>query len=147
MLDLIKALRKKDDNRKINYDKVKDMSKSERIKTIKKYPIDVVHHLDALFWHCISEMKRNMSLGKYHIDHFFNRVEFQQRGSAHINCLLWLVTEQGWVPPNIYLKESEDEAVRESRHKRFVDYFNSLICASSTHEELSKERCYQDWRR
>ena len=49
MLDLIKALREKDEIRIINYDEVKNMSKSVRIKVIRKYPIGVVNHLDALF--------------------------------------------------------------------------------------------------
>ena len=49
MLHLIKALREKDENTIITDNEVKEMSKSERTKLIKKYPIDVVHHLDALF--------------------------------------------------------------------------------------------------
>ena len=49
-------------------------------------------------------MKRNISLGEYHINDLFYPVEFQQRGSAYIHYLFWLVTKQGWVPPKIYLK-------------------------------------------
>ena len=90
MLHLIKALKEKDENRVISDDDVKAMNKAQRSKIIKKYPIDVVHHLDALFRHHITAMKKNMSLGDYHIEDYFYHVEFQQRGSAHIHCLFWL---------------------------------------------------------
>ena len=69
------------------------MSKSERSKQIKKYPIDVVHHLDALFRHHIAAMKKTRSLGEYSVADFFYRVEFQQRGSAHIHCLFDLIVD------------------------------------------------------
>merc|ERR1711873_131785 len=65
-------------------------SLQEKKKLIKKYPIDVVNYLDALFRHHINSMKKNNSFGKYHIEDYFYRVEFQQRGSAHIHCVFWL---------------------------------------------------------
>ena len=84
MIHLIKALKQKDENRIISYTDVIMMSKSQRTKLIKKYPIDVVQHLDCVFRHHINTMKKQMSLGEYHIEDYFYCVEFQQRGSAHI---------------------------------------------------------------
>ena len=62
MLHLIQALRQKDENRVITEDEVKDMTTAERKKIIKKYPIDVVNYLDALFRHIITGLKKDMSL-------------------------------------------------------------------------------------
>merc|ERR1712002_1263663 len=93
MLPLIKSLQEK--NKVISNEEIYSMTKEEKKKLIKKYPIDVVHYLDALFRHHINSMKKNNSFGKYHIEDYFYRVEFQQRGSAHIHCLFWLQTD-GW---------------------------------------------------
>ena len=84
---LIKSLKEKDKNTVITYEEAIAISNAERKKLIKKYPIDVVHHLDARFRHHISTMKKTRSLGEYSIEDFFYCVEFQQRGSAHIHCL------------------------------------------------------------
>ena len=126
MLHLIKALKEKDEKRIINDYEVKEMSKSERIKIIKKYLIDVVHHLDTLFCHNICEMKNNMLLGEYHIKDFFNQVRFQQRGSAHIHSLLWLITVQDFLPHKTYLEESEDESAREWANYRIFEYLKVM---------------------
>ena len=134
MLHLIQALRQKDENRIITEQEVTQMSKAERNKIIKKYPIDVVNHLDALFRHIISGLKKNMSLGQYHIEDYFYRVEFQQRGSAHIHCLFWLALNNGRPPPQLQQEADED------KDRRFIDYFDSIICASSTHKDLSKDQ-------
>ena len=63
MVHLIKALKEKDENKIISYDEVKARSKSQRTKLIKKYPIDVVQHLDDVCRHHINTMKKDMSLG------------------------------------------------------------------------------------
>ena len=138
MLHLIQALRQKDENRIITEDEVKDMTKAERKKIIKKYPIDVVNHLDALFRHIITGIQKDMSLGQYHVKDYVYWVEFQQRGSAHIHCIFWLGLKNGKPPPQVYM-ESLEEGDQVERDCWFIDYFNSIICASSTHEDLSKE--------
>ena len=76
MVYLIKSLQEKDQNKVITYEEAKAMSKSERSKLIKKYPIDVVHHLDALFRHHIAAMKKTRSLGEYYVADYFYRIEF-----------------------------------------------------------------------
>ena len=141
MLHLIQALRQKDENRIITEQEVTQMSKAERNKIIKKYPIDVVNHLDALFRHIILGLKKKMSLGQYHIEDYFYRVEFQQRGSAHIHCLFWLGLNNGKPPPQLDM-ESLQQETQDDKDRRFIDYFNSIICASSTYEDLSKDEIY-----
>ena len=79
--------RKKRKKKVITDEEINSMTKAEKKKLIKKYPIDVVNYLDALFRHHINSMKKNNSFGKYHIEDYFYRVEFQQRGSAHIHCV------------------------------------------------------------
>ena len=51
MVHLIKSLQEKDQKIVITYEEAKLMTKAERSELIKKYPTDVVHHLDALFGH------------------------------------------------------------------------------------------------
>ena len=63
MMHLIQALRQKDENRFITEDELKDMTKAKWEKIIKKYPIDVVNHLDALLRHIILGLKKNILVG------------------------------------------------------------------------------------
>ena len=66
-----KALKQKDKNRIISYDDVNAINKSLRTKLIKKYPIDVVQHLDCVFRQHINTIKKQMSLGEYYIKYYF----------------------------------------------------------------------------
>ena len=161
MIHLIKALKQKDENRIISYTDVIMMSKSQRTKLIRKYPIDVVQHLDCVFRHHINTMKKEMSLGEYHIEDYFYRVEFQQRGSAHIHCLFWVQKNSGETPPEVMMgkelrdklrsesetREDEDQSeggqqfksIYERQDFEVVKYFNSIISATSTHDYVDKE--------
>ena len=115
------------------------MTKQQKKKLIQKYPIDVVNFLDALFRHHINSMKKTNSFGKFHIEDYFYRVEFQQRGSAHIHCLFWLETDEGWLPPKLFLEESPDEELEEDRKSKFVEYFESIVSASLSHEGVDND--------
>ena len=139
MLPLIKSLQEKDKKKIISNEEVNSMTKQQKKKLIQKYPIDVVHFLDALFRHHINSMKKTNSFGKFHIEDYFYRVEFQQRGSAHIHCLFWLQTDEGWLPPKVFLEESPDEEVREYRKSKFVEYFESIVSASLSHEGVDND--------
>ena len=77
MVYLTKYLKEKYQNKLITSEEAKAMSKSERSKLMKKYPIDVVHHLVALFRHYIAAMKKTRSLGEYSVADYFYCVEFQ----------------------------------------------------------------------
>merc|ERR1712112_533641 len=90
-----KSVQEKDSNKIISNEEVNSMTKQQKKKLIQKYPIDVVNFLDALFRHHINSMKKSNSFGKFHIEDYFYRVEFQQRGSAHIHCVFWLQTKEG----------------------------------------------------
>ena len=81
MVYLIKSLQEKYQNKVITYEEAKAISKYERRKLIKKYPIDVVHHLDVRFRHHIAAMKKTRSLGEYSVADFFYRVEFSKGGA------------------------------------------------------------------
>merc|ERR1712177_192147 len=139
MLPLIKSLQEKDKNKIISNEEVNSMTKQQKKKLIQKYPIDVVNFLDALFRHHINSMKKSNSFGKFHIEDYFYRVEFQQRGSAHINCLFWLQTDEGQLPPKVFLEESPDEELEEYRKSEFVEYFESIVSASSSHEGIDND--------
>merc|ERR1711867_211752 len=139
MLPLIKSLQEKDKNKIISNEEVNSMTKQQKKKLIQKYPIDVVNFLDALFRHHINSMKKSNSFGKFHIEDYFYRVEFQQRGSAHIHCLFWLQTDEGWLPPKVFLEESPHEEVEEYRKSKFVEYFESIVSASLSHEGVDND--------
>merc|ERR1712101_67648 len=126
-------------NKVITDEEINSMTKEEKKKLIKKYPIDVVNYLDALFRHHINSMKKNISFGKYHIEDYFYRVEFEQRGSAHIHCVFWIQTKEGLIPPKVFLEESPDEDVREDQKLRFVEYFDSIVSASLSHEGVDND--------
>merc|ERR1712002_1354077 len=139
MLPLIKSLQEKDNNKIISNEEVNSMTKQQKKKLIQKYPIDVVNFLDALFRHHINSMKKSNSFGKFHIEDYFYRVEFQQRGSAHIHCLFWLQTDEGRLPPKVFLEESPDEELEEYRKSEFVEYFESIVSASASHEGVDND--------
>lgn len=71
MINLMQALQQKDENKIVTEDEVKEMAKAEKRKIIKRYPIDIVNHMDALFRHIILGLMKNMLLGKYHIEDYF----------------------------------------------------------------------------
>merc|ERR1712243_495007 len=61
MFALMKSLQEKDKRNVITDEEINSMTKEEKKKLIKKYPIDVVNYLDALFKHHINSMKKNNS--------------------------------------------------------------------------------------
>ena len=132
MHQLIKSLKEKDGRCVITFEEAVAISNAERNKLLRKYPIDVVHHVDARFRHHISTLKKNCSLGEYSVDDFFYCVEFQQRGSAHIHCLFWLINQKGETPPKLQLHDTQNDT-------KFREYFDSIISASSTHQDVDIE--------
>ena len=71
MLDMIKELKEIDSGSLITHEEVMDMSNAERNRLIKKYPVDVVNHVDARFRHHISTLKKHCSLGEFAVEDFF----------------------------------------------------------------------------
>ena len=110
-IPLIQVLQQRDENRFVTKDEVKEMTKAERSKIMKKYPIDVVNHLDALFIYIILGWKKNISLGKHHIEDYLYRVKFQKRGNARIHCLFWLGLKDGQLSSGI------DGVIRKRRSR------------------------------
>ena len=124
LLHLLKALKEKDVRREVLWDEVREMGSGERYSLLKKYPIEVVSHLDARFKHRVSSLRQKKSLGKYHVADYFYRIEFQQRGSAHIHCMFWLADNKGVPPPRLSL----DDTANDEEYKRF---HSSIISATS----------------
>merc|ERR1712121_49059 len=87
----------------------------------------------------IDSMTKKNSFGQYHREDYFYRVEFQQRGSAHIHCVFWIQTKEGLIPPKVFLEESPDEDVRENQNSRFVEYFDSIVSALLSHEGVQND--------
>ena len=128
--ELIKSLKEKDSNKKINDSEAESIPICERYRLLKKYPIDVVQHIDARFRNLIVDLKKSQSLGLYKTEDHFYRVEFQQRGSAHIHCLFWLVDDNGDSPPKLNINNTEND-------EDFKKYYSSIISASSENSDLT----------
>ena len=129
MTYLIKSLKEKELKTIISYEDAIAITRTERIRLLNAHPIDVVQHLDALFRHHIATLKKAKSLGRYRVEDHFYRIEFQQRGSAHIHCIFWLVDENGNRPPKLHLNDTNND-------QEFKNYFNSIVKASSEHTDL-----------
>merc|ERR1712177_44443 len=56
-----------------------------------------------------------------------------------MGCLFWLETEEGWLPPKVFLEESPNEEVEESRKSKFIEYFDSIVSASLSHEGVDND--------
>ena len=110
MYDMIQSLLEKETCCIATIEEARNLSNKEKMTLIKNYPIDVVHYVDARFRHHIATFKKTCSLGEYRVEDFFYRVEFQQRGSAHIHCLFWLVDQQGQRPPQLDYYHTQNDA-------------------------------------
>ena len=69
---------------------VKDLDWSQKCGLLRRNPVTAARFFDHR-WHCFL---RNVILSPSHplgkvIDYFY-RIEFQQRGSPHVHCLLWI---------------------------------------------------------
>merc|ERR1712240_238174 len=45
----------------------------------------------------------------------------------------------GWIPPKVFLEESPHEDVRENQKSKFVEYFDSIVSASLSHEGVDND--------
>merc|ERR1711974_124924 len=124
MIELIQSLLEKDKNKLMTPDDVLNLSAKEINDLLYKYPIDVTYHLDARFRNVLNQLKKSRSLGDYKVTDQFYRVEFQQKGSAHVHCIFWISDDDGNPPPSISLNNTDnDEAYKE--------YFSSIVSATS----------------
>ena len=131
--ELLQSLMEKELKRPLNdedIDDIMNMSNTQKYKLLRKYPVDVVYHLDARFREQIKVFeKADDILGKYKAVDYSYRIEFQQRGSAHIHCILWLEDEQGNSPPSVDSENTENDA-------KFIEYFDSIVTATKDHNNL-----------
>lgn len=132
-LELLQSLTEKENNRPMTLQEIEDlkeMSNGQRYSILKKYPVDVVYHIDARFREQIKRLEMsNDLLGMYKFVDYSYRIEFQQRGSAHMHCLLWLEDDEGNSPPSVTFEN-------EANDDDFIKYFDSVITATSTHPDL-----------
>ncbi|KAK7481048.1 hypothetical protein BaRGS_00027684 [Batillaria attramentaria] len=90
LFDRLRVLYRMEHNQKFSDDDLENLTWQEKSQLIQKDPVTCARHFDyrvqVLFRRVIlSELQ---PLGKV-TDYFF-RVEYQQRGSPHTHCLLWV---------------------------------------------------------
>ena len=76
-----------------------------------------------------------LKISKFHAEHYFYRVEFQQRGPPHIHCLLWLKESEGdgnraELPPNLWVDDSDETTCKQSIGERIASFASSVISGS-----------------
>ena len=74
---------------------------------------------------------------KFNADHYFYRVEFQQRGAPHIHSLLWLKGkeengEEAKDPPALWIEDTEDITSKEIVGEKIAEFASSIISGSSS---------------
>ncbi|XP_044578906.1 uncharacterized protein LOC123261377 [Cotesia glomerata] len=123
--ELIVILKKVVDEEEITLEQAEKMDYKEKARLISGDPVTIARYFDYRIRELFKVMKENNSIFREHnIIDFYYRIEFQQRGSPHIHCLLWLENA-----PNY-----DDEDENNLGVIRFIDKF--ITCSNKL---LSRE--------
>ena len=99
--------------RKFSKEELEKMTDREKKKLISDNVVISTMHFHKRFQKLFSLMKYDFfesSDTAYHVSSFFFRVEFQQRGSAHVHSLIWLKDRDKKDAPNFW---NNDESTKE----------------------------------
>ena len=118
--DLLRMLAKLNDGIDYSEKEIDEMTWQEKTKLVQKDPVTCSRYFDHRVQEFLNTiLKSNCEpIGK--VKYYFYRVEFQQRGSPHINMLVWIENA-----PTLE-KNSEEEIVQ------FVDQY--LTCSADNKE-------------
>ena len=130
MLNLIQALKQKDENRIISKDEVKDINKAERNKISKKNIIYLAHYIYMIFQSNIIRLNKYISLRKNHIGNFRIGLSFSKE--KVLILIVYLVRFKNGQPPPLVYKE----LLEEDKVERDTTFIDDLISEISKHEDL-----------
>jgi len=89
--ELLVILAKILENRVISEEEAINLTFMEKSDLIQKDPVTTSRYFDKRIRELFKLIKANDGpFGKYQIIDTYIRIEFQQRGSPHVHCLLWL---------------------------------------------------------
>ncbi|MDY6841695.1 MAG: AAA family ATPase [Pseudomonadota bacterium] len=122
--DLLRVLYQTEHGTELSDDDLMNLTWQEKSKLIQQDPVTCSRHFD----YRIQILFRKVLLGELeplgHVVDYFYRVEYQQRGSPHIHCLLWVENS-----PEADADNDEDVVA-------FVDKY--LTCERHTEGELKE---------
>ena len=95
--------------RKFSDEELESIPQSERNKIIGENYVQTTLYFQKRIEKIFRMMKHKGFFGRYKVKIFFYRIEFQQRGSPHIHCLLWLVDDDDEQAPTYWQIGDEDE--------------------------------------
>ena len=112
--------------RKVSNEEIESLSKAEKNKLLSENVVQTSLHFHKRIEKMFLLMKDDFFDGpnkKYHVNSYFYRVEFQQRGSPHIHSLLWLKDEDGQEAPNFWIQNNKEEQT-EDQNTNNIDNLN-----------------------
>ena len=71
----------------------------------------------------------------YSVSSYFYRIEFQQRGSPHVHCLLWLKDKDGTPAPTFW-SSADDQENEESNKIKVIESIAQLLISASLNSAL-----------
>ena len=131
--------------KEVNVEDIDKLSPAEKNKLISENYVQSTLHFQKRIEKLFTLMKYDNFFGysgdeTYHLDSYFYRIEFQQRGAPHVHSLLWLKNSKGEDAPSFWSEEdqysdnegSDNEEQRsnnleekKARIEEFVDFFIS----------------------
>ena len=103
--ELLKEVIETVERRTVSADYVANLSKSEKNRIISTNVVQTTLHFNKRiekFFHLIQGDFFVGARDSYHVSSYFYRIEFQQRGSAHVHALLWLRNQNDEEAPSYW---------------------------------------------
>ncbi|KAK7573658.1 hypothetical protein V9T40_004699 [Parthenolecanium corni] len=128
--ELLKLLVKILDDKEMNDEDIENLNYKEKCEFIRRDPVTCARYFDHKFNELFRILKnKNGLFHNYYVIDYYIRVEFQQRGSPHCHCLLWL---------NNAPKHIENDSESAEKCTQFIDKFITctLNSASVSEEDI-----------
>ena len=110
--ELLKEVVEHVERRQVTQEYVDSLSKQQKNKMISENVVLTTLHFQKRIEKELTLMTKSNFFGEefdLHVKSYYYRVEFQQRGSAHIHCLLWLEDSDGNEAPTFWTAKDEDK--------------------------------------
>ena len=120
---LLKILGRLVDKKDYTNDEISNMTWQKKSELIQKDPVTCARNFEHMVQLFIHDFMKSSLLPIGEIQDYFYRVEFQQRGSPHIHCLIWIKDA-----PKYDAMGNNDEVTE------FVDKY--VTCSNDTSEDM-----------
>ena len=135
--ELLKEVIETVERRTVSADYVANLSKSEKNRIISTNVVQTTLHFNKRiekFFHLIQGDFFVGGRDSYHVSSYFYRIEFQQRGSAHVHALLWLRNQNDEEAPSYWYDKdtkSNDSCDKEERARKKIENFADFLISTS----------------